>query len=91
VWLLVVALPATIGSGVHLLALFAGLGVGVLLFAIVVLLGQRQIRLVRRSELGNRRLLESATRRGAAPPPPPFPLGRRQLDPQPREPRDPPA
>jgi hypothetical protein len=90
VWLLVVALPATIGSGVHLLALFAGLGVGVLLFVIIMLLGQRQIRLVRRSELGNRRLLESATRLGAAVPPP-FPLGRRQLDPQPSERRDPPA
>jgi len=91
VWLLLVALPATIGSGVHLVALLAGLGVGVLLFAIILLLGQRQIRLVRRSELGNRRLLESATRRGDAPPPPPFPLGRRQLDLQPPERRDPPA
>ena len=91
VWLLLVALPATIGSGVHLGVLLAGLGVGVLLFAIIVLLGQRQIRLVRRSELGNRRLLESATRRSDAPPPPPFPLGRRRLDPQSPERRDPPA
>ncbi len=49
VWLALVALPATLGSGVHPGALVAGLGVGVLLFAVVVLLGQRQIRLVRRS------------------------------------------
>jgi hypothetical protein len=87
VWLLLVALPATIGSGVHPSALLAGLGVGVLLFAIVVLLGQRQIRLVRRSERGNRRLLERAGEPGAAPPP--FPLGRRTLGPQPPGRRDP--
>jgi hypothetical protein len=95
VWLLLVALPATIGSGVHVIALLAGLGVGALLFAAILLLGQRQIRLVKRSERGNQRLLESARDRGAAPPPP-FPLGRRPLDPQPLDPqpperRDPPA
>jgi amino acid permease len=61
-WLLVVALPATLGSGVHLGALLAGLGVGVLLFAVVLLLGERQIRLVRRAEQGNQRMLDS--RRG---------------------------
>ena len=62
VWLLVVALPATLGSGVHLSALLAGLGVGMLLFAVILLLGERQIRLVRRAEQGNQRMLDS--RRG---------------------------
>jgi hypothetical protein len=90
VWLLLVALPATIGSGLHLAALLAGVGVGVLLFAVVLLLGLRQIRLVRRAERGNQRLLERAGAQGAAPPLP-FPLGRRPLDPQPPERRDPPA
>lgn len=88
VWLVVVALPATIGSGLHPGALLAGLGVGVLLFAIVLLLGLRQIRLVRRAERGNQRLLDSATRGGIAPAPTPFPLGRRPLDPQPPDRRD---
>jgi hypothetical protein len=89
VWLVLVALPATIGSGLHLGALLAGLGVGVLLFAVVLLLGLRQIRLVRRAERGNQRLLDSATERGIAPPPaPPFPLGRRALDPQPPDRRN---
>lgn len=58
VWLLVVALPATLGSGVHPSALLAGLGVGVLLFAVILLLGQRQIRLVRQAERGNQRVLD---------------------------------
>lgn len=58
VWLLVVALPATLGSGVHPSALLAGLGVGVLLFAVVLLLAQRQIRLVRQAERGNQRVLD---------------------------------
>jgi hypothetical protein len=71
VWLLVVALPATLGSGVHASALLAGLGVGVLLFATVLLLGQRQIRLVRRAERGNQRLLDSRRGRGPRPPRPP--------------------
>jgi hypothetical protein len=71
VWLLVVALPATLGSGVHPRALLAGLGVGVLLFAIILLLGQRQIRLVRRAERGNQRLLDSRRARGPRPPRPP--------------------
>ena len=59
VWLLVVALPATLGSGVHVSALLAGLGVGALLFAVILLLGERQIRLVRRAEQGNQRMLDS--------------------------------
>ena len=89
VWLVLVALPATIGSGLHLGALLAGIAVGALLFAVVLLLGLRQIRLVRRAERGNQRLLESATERGiATPPPPPFPLGRRPLDPRPPDRRD---
>jgi hypothetical protein len=67
VWLLIVALPATLGSGVHPGALLAGLGVGVLLFAVILLLGLRQLRLVRRAEQGNRRLLEN--RRPAGPGP----------------------
>jgi hypothetical protein len=57
VWLVLVALPATLGSGVHAGALVAGLGIGALLFAVIVLLGQRQIRLVRRAGLRNRSLL----------------------------------
>jgi hypothetical protein len=71
VWLLVVALPATLGSGVHPSALLAGLGVGLLLFAVILLLGQRQIRLVRRAERGNQRLLDSRRARGPRPPRPP--------------------
>jgi hypothetical protein len=59
VWLLVVALPATLGTGIHPGALLAGLGVGVLLFAAILLLGERQIRLVRRAEAGNQRILDS--------------------------------
>jgi hypothetical protein len=69
VWLLLVALPATLGSGVHPSALLAGLGVGVLLFAVIVLLGQRQIRLVRRAERGNQRMLDSRRPQGPAVPP----------------------
>src|SRR6266545_6786754 len=57
VWLVVVALPATLGSGVHLAALLAGLAVGALLFSVVLLLGLRQLRLVRQAEHRNRRLL----------------------------------
>ena len=58
VWLVLVALPATISSGVHLAALAAGLGVGLLLFAAILLLGRRQLRLARRAEQRNLRLLE---------------------------------
>jgi hypothetical protein len=58
VWLLLVALPVTIGTGVHLAALAAGLGVGVLLFSLILLLGRRQLRLARRAERRNLALLE---------------------------------
>jgi hypothetical protein len=60
VWLVLVALPATVGSGVHPAALLAGLAVGVLLFSVVLLLGLRQLRLVRQAERRNRRLLASS-------------------------------
>jgi hypothetical protein len=58
VWLVLVALPVTISTGVHLAALAAGLGVGLLLFAVVLLLGRRQLRLARLAEQRNLRLLE---------------------------------
>ena len=58
VWLVLVALPVTIGTGVHLAALAAGLGVGVLLFSCILLLGRRQLRLARRAERRNLALLE---------------------------------
>jgi hypothetical protein len=58
VWLVLVALPATVGSGLHPAALAAGLGVGLLLFSVVLLLGRRQLRLARRAEQRNLRLLE---------------------------------
>jgi hypothetical protein len=57
VWLVLVALPVTVGSGVHPAALAAGLGVGLLLFSVVLLLGRRQLRLARRAEQRNLRLL----------------------------------
>jgi hypothetical protein len=57
VWLVVVALPVTISSGVHPAALAAGLGIGALLFALILLLGRRQLRLARRAEQRNLRLL----------------------------------
>jgi len=92
VWLLVVALPATLGSGVHPSALLAGLGVGVLLFAVILLLGQRQIRLVRRAEHDNQRLLDSRNTPGPGGPARPWgprpPQGR---EPGPRERRNPPS
>jgi hypothetical protein len=56
-WLVLVALPVTISTGVHLAALAAGLGVGVLLFSVILLLGHRQLRLARRAEQRNLRLL----------------------------------
>ena len=58
VWLVLVALPVTIGTGVHLAALAAGLGVGVLLFSGTLLLGRRQLRLARRAERRNLALLQ---------------------------------
>jgi hypothetical protein len=57
-WLVLVALPVTISTGVHPAALAAGLGIGLLLFAVILLLGRRQLRLARRAELRNLRLLE---------------------------------
>jgi hypothetical protein len=62
VWLLLVALPATISTGVHLAALAAGLGIGLLLFSVILLLGRRQLRLARRAEQRNLRLLEDRDR-----------------------------
>ena len=59
VWLLLVALPVTISTGLHLGALLGGIGVGVLLFAVILLLGQRQIRLVKQSEARNQRQLDA--------------------------------
>jgi hypothetical protein len=57
VWLVLVALPVTLSSGVHLAALAAGVGVGALLFSLILLLGRRQLRLARRAEQRNLRLL----------------------------------
>jgi hypothetical protein len=57
-WLVLVALPVTVSSGVHPAALAAGLGVGVLLFSVVLLLGRRQLRLARRAERRNLALLQ---------------------------------
>jgi hypothetical protein len=57
VWLVLVALPVTISTGVHLAALAAGVGVGALLFSVILLLGRRQLRLARRAEERNLRLL----------------------------------
>ena len=57
VWLVLVALPVTVGSGVHPAALAAGVGIGVLLFSVILLLGRRQLRLARRAEQRNLRLL----------------------------------
>jgi hypothetical protein len=57
VWLVLVALPATISTGVHPAALAAGVGIGILLFSVILLLGRRQLRLARRAEQRNLRLL----------------------------------
>ena len=62
VWLVLVALPATLGTGVHPAALAAGAGVGLLLFSGILLLGRRQLRLARRAEQRNLRLLEDGGR-----------------------------
>jgi hypothetical protein len=58
VWLVLVALPVTISTGVHPAALAAGVGIGVLLFSVVLLMGHRQLRLARQAEQRNLRLLE---------------------------------
>ena len=57
-WLVLVALPVTVSTGVHPAALAAGLGIGLLLFSGILLLGRRQLRLARRAEQRNLRLLE---------------------------------
>jgi hypothetical protein len=57
-WLVLAALPATLGTGVHLAALAAGIGIGLLLFSSILLLGRRQLRLARRAEQRNLRLLD---------------------------------
>jgi len=57
-WLVLVALPVTISTGVHPAALASGLGIGLLLFSVILLLGRRQLRLARRAEQRNLRLLE---------------------------------
>ena len=62
VWLVLVALPVTLGTGVHPAALAAGVGIGVLLFSVILLLGRRQLHLARRAEQRNRRLLEGGGR-----------------------------
>jgi hypothetical protein len=58
VWLVLVALPVTLSSGVHPAALAAGVGIAVLLFSAILLLGRRQLRLARRAEQRNLRLME---------------------------------
>ena len=57
VWLVLVALPVTLSTGVHPAALAAGIGIGVLLFSGILLLGRRQLRLARRAEQRNLSLL----------------------------------
>jgi hypothetical protein len=58
VWLVLVALPVTVSTGVHPAALAAGIGVGLVLFSVILLLGRRQLHLARRAEQRNLRLLE---------------------------------
>ena len=58
VWLILVVVPVTISTGLHLAAIAAGLGIGLLLFSLIVLLGRYQLRLARRAEQRNLRLLE---------------------------------
>jgi hypothetical protein len=62
VWLLLVVVPVTVSTGLHLAAIAAGLGIGLLLFSVVILLGRRQLRLARRAEQANLRLLEEGRR-----------------------------
>ena len=59
VWLVLVALPVTVSSGLHLGALLAGIGVGGLLFGVILLLGRRQIRLVKQSEQRNQQVVDA--------------------------------
>ncbi len=62
VWLVLVVVPVTISTGLHLAAIAAGLGIGLLLFSVILLLGRRQLRLARRAEQRNLRLLENGRR-----------------------------
>ena len=62
VWLILVVVPVTISTGLHLAAIAAGLGIGLLLFSLVILLGRRQLRLARRAEQANLRLLGEGRR-----------------------------
>jgi hypothetical protein len=64
VWLLLVALPVTLGTGVHPAALAAGVGIGALLFSVILLLGRRQLHLARRAEQRNLALLEDGREGG---------------------------
>jgi len=64
VWLLLVALPVTLGTGVHPAALTAGVGIGALLFSVILLLGRRQLHLARRAEQRNLALLEDGREGG---------------------------
>jgi hypothetical protein len=57
VWLVLVVVPVTVSTGLHLAAIAAGLGIGLLLFSVILLLGRRQLRLARRAEQRNLRLL----------------------------------
>jgi hypothetical protein len=62
VWLILVVVPVTISTGLHLAAIAAGLGIGVLLFSVILLLTRRQLRLARRAEQANLRLLDEGRR-----------------------------
>jgi hypothetical protein len=62
VWLILVVVPVTISTGLHLAAIAAGLGIGVLLFSVILLLARRQLRLARRAEQANLRLLDEGRR-----------------------------
>jgi|Tabmets5t2r1_1033131.scaffolds.fasta_scaffold03375_4 hypothetical protein len=58
IWLILVVVPVTISTGLHLAAIAGGLGIGLLLFSVIVLLGHRQLRLARQAEQRNLRLIE---------------------------------
>jgi len=62
VWLVLVVLPVSLGAGVYWVALSAGLGVGFVLFLVILLVGWRQLRLARRAEARNQRLLGPGVR-----------------------------
>jgi hypothetical protein len=68
VWLVLVVVPVTISTGLHLAAIAGGLGVGLLLFSVIVLLGRRQLRLARQAEQRNLRLIQEGGGEGRPPP-----------------------